>query len=77
MLDFEELDAKTQARAASAVKNFLRDGGYKNFLAAIYDLAMEPHDLWSMVMRDAGLPECRPPMIIRTAYQQDRRPPGV
>ncbi len=67
-IEYDDLDAATQAKIAQAVKNFLRDGGYENLLHVMLEFEMQPQKLWSMTMRESGLPDCTMPLTIQIGF---------
>ena len=67
---FDDIDDDARYRAGVAVREFLQDGGYEHLAAAMDDLDMGAQELRSMIMRDAGLPDCAPPLMIQTGFQQ-------
>ncbi len=66
-MKYDDLSAAEQARVARAAGDFLRFGGHKNLAAACEDLGMEPVELWNQIMREAGIPEHEPPLMIQVA----------
>ncbi len=73
-IEYDDLDAAAQAKIAQAVKNFLRDGGYENLLHVMLEFEMQPQELWSMIMRESGLPECTMPLTWRFLLSHRRCP---
>ncbi len=67
-IEYDDLDAATQAKIAQAVKNFLRDGGYENLLYVMLEFEMQPQELLSMIMRESGLPDCTMPLTIQIGF---------
>ena len=67
-IEYDDLDAAAQAKIAQAVKNFLRDGGYENLLHVMLEFEMQPQELWSMIMRESGLPDCTMPLTIQIGF---------
>ena len=65
---YEDLDGETQAKINGAVSTFLRGGGQHSFAEAIDTLGMDPQELWSMIMSEAGLPDCVPPFMVQVGY---------
>lgn len=55
---------------SGAVANFLRDGGHNNLAEAMETLGMEPQELWSMIVIEAGLPDCVPPQMIEVGWNE-------
>ena len=51
-----------------SVKTFLEDGGFRNLGHAMQELGMEPQELWSMIMREADLPDCMMPEMIQIGH---------
>ena len=68
--DYDDLNADTQGKINGAVITFLRDGGHPNLAAATGTLGMEPQELWSMIVIEAGLPDCVPPQMIQVGWNQ-------
>ncbi len=67
---YDDLDDRTQGEIGRAVVNFLRDGGHRNLAGAMDTLGMEAQELWSMIVADAGLPDCTPPQMIQVGWKQ-------
>ena len=67
---YDDLDSETQAKIGRAVRDFLRGGDHYNLAEAMETLAMEHQELWSMIVTEAGLPDCAPPLMIQTGWNQ-------
>ncbi len=63
--NYDDLDDETQGKISRAVSNFLLGGGHTNLGEAMETLGMEPQELWSMIVTEAGLPDCVPPVTIQ------------
>ncbi len=69
-VDYDDLDNRTQGKIGGAVRDFLRDGDHHNLAEAMETLGMEAQELWSMIVTEAGLPDCTMPQMIQTGWNQ-------
>ncbi len=67
---YDDLDDRAQGEIRRAVGTFLRDGDHNNLAEAMDALGMEAQELWSMIVTEAGLPDCTPPLMIQTGWKQ-------
>ena len=67
---YDDLDDAAQSKVNRAIASFLRDGGHRSLREAVETLGMEKQELFSMIMSEAGLPDCAASFMIQTGWNQ-------